>query len=256
MPPSQKPASAFVFINKLQGEVPFGTVLDAGTGPASMNWLLSIDTDSWAAVTAAKGNALQVRQLIGKRQRQGDRLIVDNWANPKLLEGERFDTVLAHHLIGALDGFAPFLQTTILRRLRELTGKRLYLVGMEPYTMKRPSNEAGQLMFDIGRYRDSALLLAGQLPFREYPMKWTIAELEHLGFKIIGTKRFPMNLPAVFVESQINRTLKLAGALPDRQLGDALEDRGFALRDRALDHIKRHGGIASGFNYLVAAEPV
>lgn len=255
MPPKSKQPAPFARIEALQGATPFGRMLDAGTGPGSIDWLLSIATESWTAVTAAPGNAAQVEKIVGTRKRANDRIVTGNWANPKLLGGERFDTVLAEHLLGAVDGFSPFLQTALLRRLRALTAGRLYLIGMEPYAMARPESEAGQLLFDIARYRDACMLLVGERPFREYPMTWVVTELGHAGFKVTATARFPMRLTATFVNGQIDRTIQRLGNFPDRALGDALEDRGFALRDRTLDYIKRHGTLAHGFNYLVAAEP-
>jgi hypothetical protein len=256
MPLSAKQRAPFLQIEKLQGTAPFGQMLDAGTGPASIEWLLSLETETWTAVTAAPGNAKQVERLVGNRKRAGDRILRGNWANPSLLEGERFDTVLADHLVGAVDGFSPFQQMALIRRLRALTGGRFYLVGMEPYLVKRPESEAGQLLFDIGRFRDACLLLTGGQPFREYPLAWVVTELEQAGFKITATQRFPMRLSATFVTGQVDRTMQQLADFKDRALGDALEDHGFALRDRALAYVKQHGALAHGFNYLVAAEPV
>src|SRR3712207_8963854 len=49
------------YIEEVQGEAAFGRVLDAGTGPRSMRWLMTLETDSITAVTGAPKQAAQVR---------------------------------------------------------------------------------------------------------------------------------------------------------------------------------------------------
>jgi hypothetical protein len=38
-------------IEQMQGDLPWGRVLDAGTGAHSLTWISSLQTDSWTAVT-------------------------------------------------------------------------------------------------------------------------------------------------------------------------------------------------------------
>lgn len=102
----------YQIVADMQGERPWGNVLDAGTGKGSLRWLLTLDTERWTAITASPGMAEQVTQELGDQKRPEDRLLVGNWSDPEFLQGERFDTVLADYLLGAIDGFAPTPRTS------------------------------------------------------------------------------------------------------------------------------------------------
>ena len=108
----------FTLIEELQGNAPFGSVLDAGTGPRSVRWLMKLETDSWTAVTGDPRMRDKVDRQVGEDKRAQDRLLLGNWNDPELLAGETFDTVVADHLLGAIEGFAPFFQTALFPRLR------------------------------------------------------------------------------------------------------------------------------------------
>jgi hypothetical protein len=58
--------------------------------------------ESITAVTAAPEMAAQARRAVGPALRPHDRLLVGNWTDPDLLAGERFDTVIAENLLGAV----------------------------------------------------------------------------------------------------------------------------------------------------------
>lgn len=51
-----------------------------------------------------------------------------------LLEGKKYDTILADYLVGAIDGFSPYFQDQIFERitLHLNPGGRLYVVGLQP----------------------------------------------------------------------------------------------------------------------------
>lgn len=99
------------------------------------------------------------------------RIVVGNWNDERLLEGERFDVVLADYLVGTVEAFPPYAQDRQLHRLTGLCGDRFYLLGLEPYVVNKPSDETGELVWHIGRPRDAILLLAGHRPYREYPLR-------------------------------------------------------------------------------------
>lgn len=249
-------SALFSLIETLQGETAYGRVLDAGTGPRSLGWLLSLNTDACTAVTGAPAMAAQVRRQLGDTLRPQDRLLVGNWADPGFLAGERFDTVLADHLLGAIDGFAPFFQSALFARLRPLTAKRLYVTGMEPYVVRRPEEAAGALIWEIGRYRDACLLLSGEQPYREYPLEWVVAQLRRSGFRPVAARKIPVGYKADFVNNQIDLCRPRLERLADRALGEALIAHGEALRKRALAHIASHGKLSHGHHHVVAADPV
>ncbi len=182
-------------------------------------------------------------------------MLVGNWADPDLLAGEQFDTVLADHLLGAIEGFAPYFQTALFARLRPLTVKRLYITGMEPYVIERPGDEAGALIWEIGRYRDACLILSGQRHYREYPLDWVLAQLRRSGFQPVAARKIPVGYKAKFVNSQIDLARPRLERLADQTLGRSLIAHGEALRSRALAHIASHGSLGHS-HHVVAADPV
>ena len=255
MRPAMKKWALFSCIEELHGEAGFGRVLDAGTGPRSLGWLASLDTDSITAVTGAASMARQVERHAAGWNRAQDRLIVGNWSDPDLLAGEQFDTVLADYLLGSIEGFAPYFQESLFERLRPMTAKRFYLTGAEPYVARRPATEAGVLVWSIGRYRDACLLLLGKQPYREFPLDWVVARLSRSGFDPIATRKFPAAFSADFVNREIATCRRGLERMADRALGEALIAHGDAIRARALEHIAAHGALRHGFSYVVAAEP-
>ena len=249
-------SALFRHIEDLQGDTPWGSFLDAGTGTHSIGWIASLTTTRWVAVTGATAHAMQVRDAAATSRRPRDRLIVSNWADESLLAGERFDTVLADYLLGAVEGFAPYFQSDLFQRLRPLVGGRLYLTGLEPYLHQQPETPAGRMVWEIGRFRDACLLLAGERPYREYPMPWVIARLEAAGFRITASKRFPIRYKARFVDGQIDMCAPRLAALEDRPLAEAMIAHGEALRIRALAMANAEDGLRHGHDYVIAAEPV
>jgi len=248
-------SALFAWIESLQQDAPFGHMLDAGTGTHSMKWLLGLETESWTAVTGASAHAAQVRHLVGDQMRPQDRLLVGNWTDPELLAGERYDIVLADYLLGAVEGFAPYFQTELFARLRPLTGKRLYVTGVEPYVVGRPDDEAGTLVWEIGRFRDAVLTLAGEQHYREFPLEWVLVHLRRAGFEPVAARKFPIRYKARFVNGQIDMCRPRLDALADRELAAALIARGERLRARGLAHVEAHGALRHGFDYVIAADP-
>jgi len=249
-------SALFSYIEALQGENSYGRVLDAGTGPRSLGWLMTLNTDSCTAVTGSAGAAAKVQRLVGEWQRPQDRLLVGNWSDPDFLAGEQFDTVLADYLLGAIERFAPYFQAALFARLRPLTVTRLYVTGAEPYVVERPRDEAGGLVWKIGRYRDACLILLGKQPHREYPLDWVLAQLQRSGFRPVASRKFPIGYKADFVNSQIDMCRPGLERLADQTLGQSLIAHGEALRSRALTHIERHGSLSHGFAHVVGADPV
>ncbi len=252
----QSVSGLFQEIEALQDGQPWGKFLDAGTGTHSIGWIGSLATECWTAVSGAEAHAAQVADAIAAKRRTADRIIVGNWADPALLAGERYDTVLADYLLGAIDGFAPYFQHRLFARLRPFVGRRLYVVGLEPYVTGAPDTEAGRLIWEIGRFRDACLLHAGEQPYREYPAQWTVDHLEASGYRVIAAKRFANRYKERFVNSQIDMCAPRLARIADRGLAGALAARGEALRAEALAHVVREDGLRHGFDYVLAAEPV
>lgn len=254
----QKPQSSALFrcIEDLQGEEPWGSFLDAGTGTHSIGWIAALATERWTAVSGAEAHAMQVRDAIEAQRRPQDRIVVANWADEHLLAGETYDTVLADYLLGAIEGFAPYFQDLLFKRLRPHVGRRLYVVGVQPYVVQKPEDEAGSAIWEIGRFRDACLLLAGEQPYREFPLGWATDSLERAGYRVTAVRRFPIRYKERFVNSQIDMALMRMSKVADENLARALSSRGEALRERALALVAFAGGIRHGFDYVIAAEPL
>lgn len=249
-------SALYSYIEALQGQASFGRLLDAGTGPRSLRWLMSLTTDSCTAVTGTADMEARVKRLVGGLLRSQDRLLIGDWTNPDLLAGEQFDTVIADHLLGAIEGSAPYFQTSLFTRLRPLTVKRLYVTGMEPYVIKRPECEAGALIWEIGRYRDACLILCGEPHFREYPANWVVAQLRRSGFRPLAARKFAIGYKAKFVNGQIGLCRPRLERLDDQALGQALIAHGEKLQRRALSYIESHGSLSPAVHYVLAADPV
>ncbi|MEM6626390.1 MAG: class I SAM-dependent methyltransferase [Pseudomonadota bacterium] len=250
-------SAVFRHIEDLQGARPWGALLDAGTGVKSIRWVSGLETERWTAVTGASGDAQRVSDEVQEAKRPQDQILVGNWADGRLLKGDGYDTVLADYLLGAVEGFAPFFQPYLFARLRPLTRGVLYMIGVEPYVpADHPTSTADRLVWEIGRYRDACLLLTGGLPYREYPSRWVVDQLQRAAFKVGDVKRFPIRYKAHFVKTQIDLCRPGLERLADRTLADALIARGEALRADAIDVIKTEGALRSGYDYVVAAEPV
>lgn len=242
-------------LTALHGDLPWGAVLDAGTGRASMRWLLDRPTERWTAVTGSHAMAEATQAEIGDRAREQDRVVVGNWMDPELLAGERFDVVVADYLLGAVEGFAPYWQDRLFARLRPHVGRRLYVIGLEPYVAWRPDDEAGRIVHAIGRLRDSCLLLGGDRPYREYPLDWVLRQIDLAGFRVRDVQRVPIRYGERFVTSQLDLASRAIDALPDRALASALQARIADLRAHALAVVNREGGLRHGHDYVIAAEP-
>lgn len=246
----------FQVITDMQADRPWGNVLDAGTGRSSMNWLLSLHTTSWTAVTGAQSMADQVKREFGNRQRPQDKLLVGNWSDPELLAGQRYETVLADYLLGAMDGFSPYAQDLLFGRLRPLVKQRFYLIGLEPYVPYSSSDPAGALVVEIGRLRDACLLLAGERPYREYPMDWVLRHLRQAGLRCLDAQRFAIRYGERFINSQLDMCMQRTQRFKDRTLAVAMSEHIAHLRRRSLSFSEAEGGLRHGYDYVIAAEPM
>ena len=245
------------YIQSLQGDMPWGSFLDAGTGVQSIRWVADLETEKWTAISASPRHSQRVHEAIKQVQRADDRIVLGNWVDPNLLKDETYDTVMADYLLGAIEGFAPYFQPYLFKRLRPLTGKRLYVKGLEPYVPTMPpQDKAGRLLWEIGRFRDACVLHGNDIPYREYPAGWVVDNLRMTGFAVLGVKHFDIRYKSLFVNAQIDVCVPILEKLADRDLAKALKARGEALRAEALEIIEAEGALCSGRNYVIAAEPV
>lgn len=256
MADSGKVSVLFRYIEELQKGRPWGSFLDAGTGAASLTWLAGLPTERWTAVTASEQMATRSRDAVPGGMRKQDSIVVGNWTDDELLHGEVFDTVLLDYLIGAIEGFAPYWQEMAFDRLRPHVGGRVYVTGIEPYVPFPAPTEAGKMVREIGCLRDACLLLAGERPYREFPIQWVIRKMAQAGFNVIEAKHFPITFRERFINAQLDMCRDRVQRFGTLALSTAMLDHVEALRVKALALCARNGGLAHGADYVIAAEPV
>lgn len=244
----------FSTLQRFQGAAPWGSVLDAGTGDHSLRWLLSCNPRRLDAITGDEARQRSMTARFAPELRPQDRLIAGNWTDPLLLHGEVYDQVLADYLLGAIDGFAPYFQDRLFARLRPHVGQRLYVVGLAPYP--EPGDDpGGQLIWEIARLRDAAILLAGHRCYREYPMDWVIRHLEAADFAVLDAIPMPIVYRERFFNGQLNVAQSKLPYFADpalaAEMGRHIEET--RARTLALSEVQR--GVNFGEDYIVAAEP-
>ena len=243
----------FTHIERLQGSGSWGSVLDAGTGRHSLEWLAGLETNRWTAVTGDRGRAEKLKREFRCKMRPCDRVEAGNWTDPLFLHGEVYDVVLADYLLGAVEGFAPHLQDRLFERLRPHVGGGLYVVGLEPYE-RFPDSRGGQLIKEIACLRDACILLAGDRCYREYPREWVVRHVEAAGFVVKDAQVFPIRYGPRFINGQLDVcSRKLPRISGTGALVEGLRDRIADLRRRALDFSNLEDGIWFGEDYVVEA---
>jgi hypothetical protein len=244
----------FSYIERLHGGAEWGTLLDAGTGQKSLDWITSLDTRSWTAVTGEAAVAERLTTEFEKQIRPRDRIVSGNWTDPALLYGDRFDVVLADYLLGAIAGFAPYFQDRLFTRLRPLVGSSLYAIGLAPYP-QNAENPWAEVLLEIVRLRDACILLGGRRPYLEYPVDWVLRSLEGSGFVVEEVEKFPIRYGTRFVQEQLNAAGSVLPRLADRALAQQLEYAIAELRDRALSCHAAMGSQPFGEDWIVLARP-
>lgn len=225
---------------------PIGSVLDAGTGEHSLAWIASLRTERWTAVTVTPAFADGLRARIPLRA--ADRIVVGNWGDDDFLGRETFDLVIAHHLLVAIEATAPFFQDLLFHRLRRHVGRRLYVIEQEPVPAKLPGD--AQIVADVARLRDACMLLAGERPYREYPLGWTVDSLGAAGFRVVRRALLPIIDTQVTNTVQLDAAARYAARVLDAGLRAALEARITELRVRV-----RGLEVQATNQYLLIAEP-
>ena len=218
----------------------WGRVLDAGTGVSSLAWVSQLPGAHWTAITAEPARAEALRERFGVGNH---RILVGNWQDPDLLQGETFDVVIADYLLGSCERYAPHFQDLLLERLLSVCQGWLFLVGQEPWP--QPQNPAQQCLWELASLRDSVQLLLGRRPHRELPQAWVERQLRRCGHAAAWSERFSNHYDLDFVTREIHAIEQNLEALGDGGLAQVIRRRCHALRKRAQP-------VAYGRDYLLA----
>lgn len=240
-------------IEQLQGDAPWGHILDAGTGPTSLRWVASLQSSRWTAVTAQPSMVASARGALPASPRDGDRILAGNWADENLLAGETFDTVLLDYFIGAIDAFVPYGQEALVERVVAQASGAVYVIGLEPYVPLVADEEVGRFVGDLGRLRDACQLLARDRPYREFPASWVRAVLQRAGLTVTHTKFYQIRYRSVFLEKQLRICESRVKGLGDPALAAAMTRHIGQVRREGERLIEKHDGLRYGKDYVMRA---
>jgi len=199
--------------------------------------------------------AESARRALTAPPREGDRILVGNWANETFLAGERFDTVLLDYTIGAVDAFAPYFQEALLQQMASRVRGTLYITGLEPYVPVLADEEVGLFVGDLGRLRDACMLLARDRPYREYPAPWVVSELRRAGFRVTDVQHFRIRYRRQFLASQLAICEDRVQRFADNELATAMRKHIAIMRRHGEALIDRHDGLPYGRDYVLRAVP-
>eukprot|EP00658_Telonema_sp_P-2_P052785 TRINITY_DN4106_c0_g4_i3.p1 TRINITY_DN4106_c0_g4~~TRINITY_DN4106_c0_g4_i3.p1 ORF type:complete len:276 (+),score=75.21 TRINITY_DN4106_c0_g4_i3:116-943(+) len=257
---------------RLHDGQPLDSVLDAGTGKTSLDWISrELRPKRWTAVTATEHTQeLVSRGGFAKRTRDADRVVLGNWANKSLLEGEKFDLVLLDHLIGSSEMYWPHGQEQLVGRLATKLNKngRMYIIGQdpEPYPSRfEIPGKAGYHVYHsvhIARSVDKLLQAcvshAGHRAKREFPLDWVTSLIHKTPtLELEEVMAFPMVWGAKSLHVKLDMCeAKLKFNIEGVHLINGLRDRIKVLRTRIDTHPQfQSNGLCYGVEYLVAAKP-
>ena len=249
----------FDCIETQQGDLPFGDVLDAGTGSHSLQWIATLGQGkgmtSFTAITAdttMQRNVKREAQKLGVLE--GNHIIVGNWFGELQLPQSQYDTIIADYLVGAMDGFSPYRQDEIIPKLAHLLkpGGRIYIVGLEPIPDR--AEGPGNVICKIRQVRDACILLAGHRCYREYPVEWIEKQVMRTqNLKLKQTDRFPILYQYSTILRQINVGRSKFSSFPTPALVSSMKEVFDELDRQAFDSTV-NGPIKFGFDYVVSVE--
>lgn len=241
-------------------EASWGRFLDAGTGVGSLRWAQTqIATSSITAITADVQMQRQVMSdpHVNPLLRTQDQILIGNWMDDAFCSTlGLFDTILADYLIGAVDGFSPYTQDIIVEKLSRYLnpGGKIYIIGMNPIPDTNVVPAA--IVSEVRRARDSCILLAGQKPYREFPLEWMTRHLEKSNFDVLNTATYSI----LHSEDSITRQLRVAELKLDYFLDSSLRNGmqsyldGLRLRIQEAVRGTETKKIPLSFDYCIAAQ--
>eukprot|EP00200_Dunaliella_tertiolecta_P006051 CAMPEP_0202358500 /NCGR_PEP_ID=MMETSP1126-20121109/12144_1 /ASSEMBLY_ACC=CAM_ASM_000457 /TAXON_ID=3047 /ORGANISM="Dunaliella tertiolecta, Strain CCMP1320" /LENGTH=324 /DNA_ID=CAMNT_0048951677 /DNA_START=169 /DNA_END=1144 /DNA_ORIENTATION=+ len=225
----------FDYVETLHGaDVPWGAVLDAGTGPNSYPWLLSLPGKTRCdAVTASHSMARLAAAGTSKEGNKGAEcnMHVRAWMNDAdFLEGQLYDNIIMDYLIGAVEGFEAFTQERLFKRLAKHLARKVA----------------------VAELRDTAIVLSGERPYREFPVHWYHAALEGAGLKHLDTAGFANLYSVQWASRQLRDAWSHLQKCKHAAVCEGLKQDVTGLEER----LKRDWGRTDrcfGMNFVIAA---
>jgi hypothetical protein len=164
-------------------------------------------------------------------------------------------------MLGAMEAFSPYLQDCIFERLVQHLnpGGRIFVIGTEPIPDRDETNAEKDLVCRVFKMRDACILLAGDRCYREYPLSWTIRQMNRCGLKVIrnSNQHYHLLHRKEDIHDQICVGRSMLKKIRDRSLAVAMEDALGNLELEArktLMHKADHEPISLGFDYFIVAE--
>ena len=257
-----KDDSLFGCIERQQGGLPFGHILDSGTGIHSLRWIATLEPlgmKSYTAVTADESMRRNVENEAADLDiATKGTVVIGNWFGKMELPIQQYDTILADYLIGAMDGFSPFKQEEMIQKLLQLLkpGGRLYIVGLEPIPDKVEGD--ANIICKVRQVRDACILLASHRCYREFPVDWITNQIRLVNStaKLMETNRFPILYKHATIVRQINVGRSKIPFFPSKSLGESMKQVLDSLEQQSLNAIKMSpsGSLKLGFDYVVSVE--
>lgn len=248
----------FTALEQFHGMRPWGRFLDAGTGLHSLKWIQGLSTSSWTAITADNKMRDQLlnNPVVTNSMRMSDSLVVGNWMDDNFCaQLGTFDTILADYLIGAVEGFSPYEQDTIIARLKKHLNPngRLYFIGMNP--IPDETSLPTKIISEVRQARDACILLAGHRCYREFPLPWMLRHVEQAGMTPIASKKFTIMHSEVSVIRQLKVAQSKLSLLQNNPLRNGLDKYLIDLEVRVKEVMKLNAGkIPLSFDYVIAVE--
>jgi len=173
------------------------------------------------------------------------------------LNNQKFDTILADYLIGALDGFSPYYQDLMLSRLdRHLNpGGRIYIVGLQP--IPDQVDDDANIVCKVTKIRDACILLAGHRCYREYPVDWIVRNIQKIPhLRVAKISQFPILYSHGTIVRQLNVARSKLPLFPSPGLAKEMENAIKELENESLMLTQRskNGKLKLGFDYVVVVE--
>lgn len=245
----------------------WGSVLDAGTGPSSLGFLLRQRCRNLTAVTASRGMVYRLKHIVRPHLVDADQevtLLLGNWHDLTFRTSFRaatYDVVVCDYVVGAIEHFSPGFQEALLDTLLDLVrpGGVIAYVGLQPFdALGRGSVD--KRVLELTRVRDAATILSGRRPYIEFSEAWALRQILRPDYTILASKRFPKYLYPSQLFGQIYwarteiRTLRKSANLQSlRRALDTYVDRLFPECEHSLCK-STVAPPAAGYDHVIIAQ--